>query len=131
MLHQARRRLVTVRREVAAGGYAYAVRTAQECVELSLKAALRLVGIDYPKKHDVSRILLHVRARFPTWFDVSRFAEVSRELAAKREPAMYGVEAKMQPAEDLFTKQDAATALKQAVEVHRSCVRLLTQAEAA
>lgn len=125
MLKQAHRRLTTVRRELATGGYAYAVRSAQECVELSLKAALRLVGIDYPKKHDVSRVLLHVKDRFPAWFNVSRFAQMSRELAEKREPAMYGDEAKMRPPEDLFTKQDAATALKQAVEVHRSCVRLL------
>lgn len=118
---------MTVRREVGAGGYAYAVRTAAECVELSLKATLRLVGIEYPKKHDVSRILLRVKERFPTWFEVARFAQISRELAAKREPAMYGDEAKMVPAEHLFTKRDAATALRQATEVYQSCLRLLEE----
>ncbi|MGQ9723514.1 MAG: HEPN domain-containing protein [Candidatus Jordarchaeum sp.] len=29
------------------------VRRAQESVELALKAALRLLGLDYPKRHEV------------------------------------------------------------------------------
>ena len=39
------------------GIYHRAVRRAQECIELSLKAILRLVGIEYPRQHDVSIVL--------------------------------------------------------------------------
>jgi HEPN domain-containing protein len=35
------------------GNYPYTVRLSQECVELSLKAVLKAVGIEYPKIHDV------------------------------------------------------------------------------
>jgi HEPN domain-containing protein len=34
-------------------------------VELSLKAALKIVAVEYPKKHDVSDVLIQVRNRFP------------------------------------------------------------------
>jgi len=37
--------------------FPYVVRLSQECVELSLKAALRFVGIEPPKWHDVGIVL--------------------------------------------------------------------------
>ncbi|MHC1628516.1 MAG: HEPN domain-containing protein [Candidatus Nezhaarchaeales archaeon] len=46
----------------------YALRLSQEAVELSLKASLRLVAIEYPKKHDVSNVLIEVKERYPEWF---------------------------------------------------------------
>ncbi|MEM2584988.1 MAG: HEPN domain-containing protein, partial [Thermoproteota archaeon] len=49
--------------------YPDVVRYSQECVELSLKAALRAVAVEYPKEHDMSRILRAVRERFPEWFE--------------------------------------------------------------
>jgi HEPN domain-containing protein len=48
-------RLITAERANSNGNYSYAVRSSQECVELSLKAALRAVGVECPRKHDVSR----------------------------------------------------------------------------
>jgi len=124
MLEQASQRLVTVRSAVDAGVYAYAVRSAQECTELSLKAALRTVGIEYPKRHDVSVVLLQVRPRFPEWFATEEFAEISRELAEKRAPSMYGDELRMIPAAELFTREDAQRAEAQAKRVHEACVKL-------
>jgi len=39
------------------GIYHRAVRRAQECVELSLKATLRLLGVEYPRQHEVGDLL--------------------------------------------------------------------------
>jgi len=41
------------------------------------------IGIEYPK-HDVSRILLINKERFPKWFPVMEFAKMSRMLAEKK-----------------------------------------------
>jgi len=38
------------------GDYPMAIRRAQECVELSLKAALRAISVEYPREHDVGRL---------------------------------------------------------------------------
>ena len=108
-------------------GYAYTVRTSQECVELSLKAALRLAGVEYPKKHDVSRVLLLARRRFPNWFKVESFAKTSRALAEMREPSMYGDELRFVPSTELFTKEHAARALAEANEVYKACSKLLKE----
>ncbi|MEM4807540.1 MAG: HEPN domain-containing protein, partial [Nitrososphaerota archaeon] len=67
-LRQAEARLKDAKDALAEGNYPYAVRLSQECVELSLKAVLKAVGIDYPKVHDVSDILLDIKERFPEWF---------------------------------------------------------------
>jgi HEPN domain-containing protein len=47
------------------------VRLSQECVELSLKAVLKAVGIEYPKIHDVSDILIDFVDRFPEWLGLN------------------------------------------------------------
>ncbi len=125
MLQQGADRLETSVRVIERGNYAYTVRAAQECVELSLKAVLRLVGVEYPKQHDVSRVLLTFKERFPKWFNVEAYAEVSRLLAEKREPAMYGDELRMAPAATLFEKADAEDALGNAKAIHRDCMKLL------
>jgi len=49
-LRQTEARLEDARDALSKGNYPYAVRLSQECVELSLKAALKAVGIDYPNK---------------------------------------------------------------------------------
>ena len=58
-----------------------------------LKASLKLVGIEYPKAHDVSDVLLENRDRLPEWFGrkIEFMAKASSKLAAKRELAFYGV----------------------------------------
>ena len=40
------------------GVFHRAVRRAQESVELAIKGILRLIGLDYPKKHEVGSLLL-------------------------------------------------------------------------
>lgn len=127
MLQQAGIRLKAASMGIKWKGYAYAIRSSQECVELSLKAALRLVGVEYPKKHDVSRVLLLASKRFPKWFRVENYAKISRALAEMREPAMYGDELRSVPSTKLFTKEYAAKALAEANEVHKACSRLLKE----
>jgi HEPN domain-containing protein len=113
-LDYVRRAVVRLRAlEVLFEGESWAdvVRESQEVVELTLKALLRSCGIDPPRVHDVSEILLAERARLPQALNdhLEALAEISRELRRDRELAFYG-------AEDLtptgfYTKKDAERAL--------------------
>jgi HEPN domain-containing protein len=125
MLQQAHDRLDTAERASLSGNYSYAVRSSQECVELSLKAALRAVGVEYPKRHDVSRVLLRVKDRFPESFAIEEFVRTSRELVELREPAMYGDEIRMISSSALFRSEQAEQVLGKARRVHKACQALI------
>lgn len=77
-----------------AGGWADVVRESQEIVELALKGLLRATGIDPPRVHDVSEVLLAERDRLPGRLrdDIERLAAASRMLRRDRELAFYGAE---------------------------------------
>ncbi|MEM4536678.1 MAG: HEPN domain-containing protein, partial [Nitrososphaerota archaeon] len=124
LLNQSLRRIETAERELREGSLAYSIRSSQEAVELGLKAALRLLGIEYPKKHDVGPVLIKFRDKFPQWFPVNKLAETSRKLAEKREPAMYGDELSMTPADLLSNKSDAVESLELARETLEAVKRL-------
>jgi len=125
-LEQAEVRLRTARSAYMEQSYAFTVRQSQECVELSLKAALRLYGVEYPRGHDVSQILLRVKERFPRWFadEIEKLAEISAELAKWRGPSMYGDEERGIPPSELFGKEHAGSAMKDAEFVYRVCRKL-------
>jgi len=55
-----------------------------------LKAALRLIGLDVPKWHDVEPVLRREASRFPIWFqkEVKKLAQISRKLRRERELSM-------------------------------------------
>ena len=91
-LKQAEARLKDGREAIQDKNYPYCVRLSAESVELSLKAVLKLVGIEYPKKHDVSDVLSAMIDRFPDWFrdQVPKMAESNKILTKKRESALYG-----------------------------------------
>ncbi len=126
LLRQAERRLKSAKFAFAERDFAYTVRQSQECVEMSLKAALRLIGVGYPKVHDVSPALKAFRERFPSWFkrEVKLMAEASRVLAEYRGPSMYGIEVEMKPPEELFEEDDAKRALDYAQKVYENCRKL-------
>ncbi|MEM3388883.1 MAG: HEPN domain-containing protein [Thermoproteota archaeon] len=109
--------------------YPDVVRYSQECVELSLKAALRAVGVEYPKEHDMSRILRAVKDRFPEWFrrEVEKLGEVSRDLADKRAPSLYGIESLGKAPSDIFDKDDAEKALSDAKYVLNTIRKLFLE----
>ena len=93
-IKRASRRIETAKRALSEKAYAYCIRQSQEAVELLLKAALRLVGIEPPKWRDVGLVLIEFSDRFPNWFkrEIPQLAAVSRWLRREREPAMYGDE---------------------------------------
>lgn len=74
------------------GSWADVVREAQEAVELALKGLLRGCGVDPPRTHDVSDVLLAERERLPKAVakHVEMLVEASRELRRDRELAFYG-----------------------------------------
>jgi len=74
--------------------WADVVCKAQEIVELALKGLLRAHGVEPPRIHDVSEVLLAERRRFPDSLqkELDDLASVSRELRRDRELAFYGAE---------------------------------------
>jgi hypothetical protein len=86
------------------------VRESQEVVELALKALLRAHGVDVPRMHDVSEILLAERARLPAALQghLASLARISHDLRRDRELAFYGSE-DLTPT-SFYTEADAASA---------------------
>lgn len=107
-----------------AGSWADVVRESQEVVELALKALLRSVGVDPPRVHDVSDVLVQERERLPAAVegDLDTLVEVSRALRRDRELAFYGAE-DLTPS-GFYSKDDAQRArsgarrVVEAVEPH-------------
>jgi len=58
-----------------------------------------------------------MKARFPDWFSVEKFAATSRELVDLREQAMYGDEIRMLSSSALFEKEQVEELLAKAREV--------------
>ncbi|MCU0303043.1 MAG: HEPN domain-containing protein [Thermoanaerobaculales bacterium] len=91
-------------------GWADVVREAQELVELALNGLLRAHGIEPPRIHDVSEVLLAERDRLPEALqpELEALAGVSRELRRDRELAFYGAE-DLTPS-GFYTRPDAERA---------------------
>jgi HEPN domain-containing protein len=89
---RARGRLPFLRQMQAAGLHADVVRESQEIVELALKGLLRVVGLDPPKEHDVSKFMTRERSRLPkTVADhLGEIRRMSKRLRRERELAFYG-----------------------------------------
>ncbi len=122
-LEQARVWLETGERALKQRNNAFAVLAAQECVEFSLKGALKKLGVEYPRTHDASFILVANKERLPRNIlsSLDWLVDVSRTLAMKRSQAAYGDEATGVPAGKLFEKADAAKALGDARRVLALC----------
>lgn len=93
-----------------AESWADVVRESQEVVELALKGLLRASGIEPPRIHDVSDVLMAERSRLPTPIqrEVETLAAGSRTLRRDRELAFYGAE-DLTPS-GFYTKEDAVAA---------------------
>jgi len=90
--------------------WADVVRESQEVVELALKGVLRAHGVEPPRVHDVSQVLLAERDRLPAPLHgrLGELAEISRELRRDRELAFYGAE-DLTPS-GFYTRRDAERA---------------------
>jgi HEPN domain-containing protein len=93
--------------------YADVVRESQDVVELILKGAMRFVGVEPPKRHDVHDAVGRFIDRFPAeWRGaLEGLRAMLDELAADRVPAFYGDEEHDIPASDLFGEEDARRAM--------------------
>jgi HEPN domain-containing protein len=91
-LERARGRLPFLRHMQAAGLHADVVREAQEVVELALKGLLRMLGLDPPKEHDVSKFMTRERRRLPGVIaeHLREIRQMSKRLRRERELAFYG-----------------------------------------
>lgn len=128
-IEEARGRLDLVRLALRKGLWATTVREAQECVELLLKGALRLVAVEPTRTHDVAELLRLEADRFPLWFRnaVDRLATISTEMAGDRGGAFYGDERREMGPQELFDEGDAERAVRDVGFVAHLCERLLTE----
>jgi HEPN domain-containing protein len=94
--------------------WADVVREAQEIVELVLKALLRSHGIEAPRVHDVSEVMLREASRIPAEVrgHLPRLAGISKDLRRDRELAFYGSE-DLTPL-SFYSEDDARKALDSA-----------------
>ena len=109
-VRRAKARLAAVDALFTEKSWADVVRESQEVVELALKGLLRAVGIDPPRIHDVSDVLIAERPRFPATIqqDLDMLAAGSRTLRRDRELAFYGAE-DLTPS-GFYTQEDAVSA---------------------
>lgn len=128
-LKQAGARLSDAEDAYQEGNHPYAVRLSQECVELSLKAVLKAVGIEYPKIHDVSDVLLSVKQRFPEWFqqELGYLSESSKILVKKREASFYGGEEAFLSPDEVVGEEDAKDAVERAEKSFTVCRKLIEE----
>ena len=93
-IERARGRLPFLRQMQAAGLHADVVRESQEIVELALKGVLRVVGLDPPKEHDVSKYMAKERGRLPAVVvaHLQEIRKMSKRLRRERELAFYGAD---------------------------------------
>ncbi|MGC8831775.1 MAG: HEPN domain-containing protein [Thermoproteota archaeon] len=126
-LKQAGARLNDAKDAYRESNHPYAVRLSQECVELSLKAVLKAVGIEYPKVHDVSDVLSSVEQRFPEWFqkELPHLSESSKILVKKRETSFYGGEDAFLSPDEVIGEEDAKDAVERAEKAFTLCRKLV------
>lgn len=120
--------------------YSEAVQASQECVELSVKAVLSLLGVEYASSHGWDK------AQFSTIAEQIHARKLVERLTAKNLshtirlprllllanfwnhfylPAKYGFEAGyLAPPQELFDKQDAELAVQHAEECWRAATQL-------
>jgi HEPN domain-containing protein len=102
------------------------VYSSQMCAEGSAKSVLLLLGIDYPKEHDVSDVFSELAGRpdLPDWFReaVPSMSERIAELAGLRGLAGYGYGSGL--GADHFEGY-AGEALEAARTIHSLCGRLV------
>ncbi len=96
-------------------------------VELVLKGALRFVGIEPPKRHDIHDVVERFIDRFPDeWRQaIGALRGALTQLALDRAPAFYGKESEDIPASELFGEADARGAIAVADRLLDLYTRLL------
>ena len=111
------------------GMWAATVSKAQQCADLSLRGALRLVAAESARSQDVAVALRSEAVRFPEWFrsSIESLATISTKLSGDRGPAFYGDEAHELGPQELFDEADALAAVQDVELVAELCCRLLSE----
>jgi len=104
--------------------YSDVVREAQEIVELAQKSILRKLGIDPPKWHDVSDIILANLELIPDEIhqDIKKIINITKWLRGEREISFYG-DIDFIPTSE-YDIEDARKAIYCAVEWVNICRKL-------
>lgn len=92
---------------------------------------MRFIGIEPPKRHDVSPVLRRHKERLPAKWQgrVEEISAISQELAARRSEALYGDEETLTPASELFGQEDARRAVTWVDELLELCEELIRGSE--
>ncbi|MFH0800490.1 MAG: HEPN domain-containing protein [Pseudomonadota bacterium] len=92
------------------------VRRAQEVVELVTKAALRRIGVEVPRLHDVGWLLEQNADKLPSLWkkEIESVKRISRVLRKERETSFYGDDETDLPPSELYSRLDAEQAIKDA-----------------
>ncbi|MGQ9514731.1 MAG: HEPN domain-containing protein [Thermoproteota archaeon] len=127
-LERSKRYIAEAGRAVGEADYPTTVRRCQESVEMAVKAILRLLGIEYPRKHDVSDVLQDLKnmGEIPKFFkdEIPFISSTISRLTSVRGLAMYGDESSLTPPARLFSSEDAEKALNDAKRVLELCLAL-------
>lgn len=116
-LNRARIRIHILKEYMKVNDYADAIRESQEIVELLQKAILIALGVQPPKWHDVSDIILENKEKLPKpWRESfeSSLRKNSKWLRSQREISFYG-DMDFIP-EESYTEGDAERAISTAKE---------------
>lgn len=92
LLREARQIAGEMKRALDAEAWNLATRRAQEALELTIKALLNEMGVDYPKTHDPAPVFAQAVRTRGIEVDADVLASLtilSRELANIRSPAFY------------------------------------------
>ncbi len=112
-----------VKNAIQDNDYNIAVRRAQEVVELGLKGALKLLGVDYPKVHDVGPTFVQqVRQKKPAVLSdesLQRVEATSLQLSQIRTLSFYFKHG--------YSKEEAETASAEAEFVLAEIQKLLDE----
>ena len=116
LVDQAHTHLQTARTCLKNFDYPECVQAAQKCVELCVKAALKALTGDFPRRHHVADELAkyvdklpeHVKRKLP------RIAFASWQLNLWRSPSTYGYDLPQVPPDKLFGKEEAELAVSYA-----------------
>lgn len=105
------------------------VRRGQEAIEAATKGALRMVGVEPPKWHDVGPVLEREAARFPAWFreQLPQLVESSALWRRHRELSYYGDEEQGLTPDQLYKEEQGRAAVEDAHRVLEACSRLVEE----
>jgi HEPN domain-containing protein len=131
-IEEARALTVLVRLALERRMWAATVHKSQQCVELFLKGALRLVAVEPARTSDVAVALRSDAMRFPEWLrpSIDTVASISTKLASDRGRAFYGDERRKLGPQELFDEDTARCAARDVAFVAELCCRLLSEVHA-